>query len=64
MVQLSISFDIVFTVQHFFLYTDHSEVPPQDYIRVGDYGVVASEDPELAVNEQDEGDRVKKTPPL
>lgn len=56
---LSITFDIIFTVQHFFLYTDHSGVPPQDYIRVGDYNVVASADPELADNGQDDGDRVK-----
>jgi cystinosin len=60
---LSVFFDIVFTVQHFCLYTQHSEVTPEDYIRVGDYSIVASVDPELAVGEQDEGDHVQKTPP-
>lgn len=63
MVQLSVAFDLVFTVQHFCLYTQHSEVTPEDYIRVGDYSIVASVDPELAVGEQDEGDHVQKTPP-
>jgi len=61
-VQLSLSFDIVFTIQHFCLYTGRLELPPEDYIRVGDYSVVASADPELAVDGQDEGGDVQKSP--
>jgi hypothetical protein len=55
---VSIFFDILFTIQHFCLYTEHSEVAPDDYLQVGDYIVVPSVDPELATVEKDEGDRV------
>lgn len=55
---VSIFFDILFTIQHFCLYTEHSEVAPDDYLQVGDYIVVPSVDPELATEEKDEGDRV------
>ncbi|KAG0625405.1 hypothetical protein M758_2G052300 [Ceratodon purpureus] len=54
---MSILFDIVFTIQHFCLYTDHSEVAPDDYLQVGDYAVVQSVDPELGAGEHDEGDK-------
>lgn len=60
---LSVLFDIVFTVQHFCLYNGHSDGAPDGYIPVGDYRVVTSVDPELAGGEQDDGDRVQKTPP-
>ena len=60
--QISIMFDIIFTVQHFCLYTEHSEPAQDDYLQVGDYIVVPSVDPELATGEEDDSDHIQKTP--
>jgi hypothetical protein len=46
-VQLSIFFDLVFTVQHFFLYKGQAAALPEEPLQVGEYQVIPSVDPEL-----------------